>query len=171
MTPASTSPSSFRLSAVSTNGFIASPSDPELRREQAVAIFDLLDNNSFKPVGHGGGPYRLCLELFDRRLVVSVTTESGAHVLCHHLSLISFRPLLKDYRLVCESYAGSEGRLTPEKLEGIDMGRRAIHNEAAALLRERLKSKVEIDQDTARRLFTLIFLLVTRNTLDRGQQT
>ncbi|MBB5538768.1 uncharacterized protein (UPF0262 family) [Rhizobium giardinii] len=135
--------------------------------EQAVAIFDLLDNNRFTPVEHGGGPYRLHLELVDRRLVLTATTETGAPVLCHHLSLTAFRRLLKDYRLVCESFANGTARLPPDRLEAIDMGRRAIHNEASALLIDRLKSKVEIDQDTARRLFTLIHLLVSQ-TLPAG---
>lgn len=160
---------SFRLSAVSLDGSLGSQADPELKREQAVAIFDLLNSNSFTPIGHDGGPYRLYLQLMDRRLVVSVSTESGAHVLCHHLSLTSFRRLFKDYRLVCASYADAEARLTPEKLEAVDMGRRAIHDEASALLMDRLKSKVGIDLDTARRLFTLIFLLVSRNTLEGGR--
>jgi len=134
--------------------------DAAQKREQAVAVFDLLNNNRFAPVEHGGGPYRLHLSLVDRRLVISVTTENGASVLCHHLSLTSFRRLLKDYRLVCESFANSAARLPPDRLEAIDMGRRAIHDEASALLQQRLKSKVEIDQGTARRLFTLIHLLV-----------
>nr|WP_305809675.1 UPF0262 family protein [Ensifer sp. BR816] len=99
-------------------------------------FFDLLDNNRFAPVEHGGGPYRLRLSLVDKRLAMSVTTENGAPVQCHHLSLTSFRRLLKDYRLVCESYAGAESRLTPDRLEAFDMGRRSIHDEASALLKQ-----------------------------------
>ncbi|APO70420.1 hypothetical protein IE4872_PC00403 (plasmid) [Rhizobium gallicum] len=170
MTTASKS-SNSRLSAVSLDKSIGSPSDPILKREQAVTISDLLENNSFAPVGHNGGPYLLELEILDKKLVLSVTTESGEHVLCHHLSLTSFRQLLKDYRIVCESYIDAQLRLTPERLEAIDMGRRAIHDEASALLRERFKSRVEIDQDTARRLFTLISLLVARNSFGRGPAT
>ncbi|PDT33064.1 MULTISPECIES: UPF0262 family protein [Sinorhizobium] len=162
MTCMSTTPSRFRLSAISLEPPFNGRTDAAQKHEQAVAIFDLLDNNRFAPVAHGGGPYRLHLELVDRRLVLTVTTESGAPVLCHHLSLTSFRRLLKDYRLVCESFANGAARLPPDRLEAIDMGRRVIHNEASALLRERLKSKVEIDQETARRLFTLIHLLVSQ---------
>ncbi|AUW47492.1 hypothetical protein CUJ84_pRLN3000370 (plasmid) [Rhizobium leguminosarum] len=109
---ATTSPFSFRLSAVSLDGSFGRQSDKDQKREQGVAIFDLLDNNSFAPVGHDGGPYRLCLVLADRRLVMTVTTQNGAPVLCHHFSLTSFRRLLRDYSLVCDSYsdamAGSE---------------------------------------------------------------
>lgn len=150
---------------------MSQPMDATRKSEQAVAIFDLLNNNHFAPVGHVRGPYRLHLELADRRLVLTATTENGAPAFCHHLSLTSFRRLLKDYQLVCESFANSAARLPPDRLEAIDMGRRAIHDEAAALLRERLKSKVEIDQDTARRLFTLLSLLVSDHSFYRGQGT
>ncbi|TCN17980.1 UPF0262 family protein [Sinorhizobium americanum] len=163
MTCMSTRPSRFRLSAVSLEPQLGGRTDAAQKHEQAVAIFDLLDNNRFAPVEHGGGPYRLHLERVDRRLVMSVTTECGAPVLCHHLSLTSFRRLLKDYRLVCDSFAEGAARLPPDRLEAIDMGRRAVHNEASALLQQRLKSKVEIDQETARRLFTLIHLLVSQD--------
>lgn len=104
MTTAPTSPSRFRLCAVSVDGSFGRRTDKDQNREQAVAIFDLLDNNTFAPVGHDGGPYRLSLALADRRLVISVTTEDGAPIVCHHLSLTSFRRLLRDYSLVCDSY-------------------------------------------------------------------
>lgn len=163
MTTATTSSSSFRLCAVSLDGSFGRQTDKDQKREQAVAIFDLLDNNTFAPIGHDGGPYRLGLELADRRLVISVTTEKGAPILCHHLSLTSFRRLLKDYGLVCDSYSDAMARSCPQRLEAIDMGRRAIHNEASELLRERLRSKVDIDHETARRLFTLLHILMTQD--------
>ncbi|TCN20367.1 UPF0262 family protein [Sinorhizobium americanum] len=168
MTCMSSTPFRFRLSAVSLDPALGGRTDAAKKREQAVAVFDLLDNNRFTPIEHGGGPYPLHLSLVDRRLVISVTTENGAPVLCHHLSLPSFRRRFREYRLVCESFANAEARLSPERLEAIDMGRRAIHDEASALLRERLKSKVEIDQETARRLFTLIHLLFSQELLGRG---
>ncbi|MQW61120.1 hypothetical protein GHK59_35500 [Sinorhizobium meliloti] len=138
------------------------------KREQTVAIFDLLDNNSFAPVGHDGGPYRLGLALADRRLVISVTTEDGAPILCHRLSLTSFRRLLKDYSLVCDSYSDAVAGSVPQRLEAIDTGRRAIHNEASELLRERLRSRIDIDLETARRLFTLLHILMDRDAPYRG---
>ncbi|UXN57722.1 UPF0262 family protein [Phyllobacterium zundukense] len=165
MTAATMSSSSFRLCAVSLDGSFGRQTDKDQKREQAVAIFDLLDNNTFAPVGHDGGPYRLGLALADRRLVISVTTETGAPILCHHLSLTSFRRLLKDYSLVCDSYSHAKARAAADRLEAIDMGRRAIHNEASELLRERLRSKVDIDHETARRLFTLVHVLISQNTL------
>ncbi|AUX78912.1 UPF0262 family protein [Sinorhizobium fredii] len=165
MTGASTTPSRFRLSAVSLDPPLGGRTDATQKHEQSIAVFDLLDNNRFAPIEHRGGPYRLRLSVVDKRLVMSVTTENGAPVLCHHLSLTSFHRLLKDYRLVCESYASAAARLTPDRLEAIDMGRRSIHDEASALLKQRLKSKVEIDHGTARRLFTLIHLLVYQQLL------
>ncbi|MBP1885126.1 UPF0262 family protein [Sinorhizobium mexicanum] len=171
MTCARTAPSLFRLCAISLDPPLGCHTDATQKREQAVAIFDLLDNNRFAPIEHRGGPYRLRLSLVDRRLVMSVTAENGAPVLCHHLSLTSFRRLLMDYRLVCESYASTEARLTSDRLEAIDMGRRTIHDEASALLIQRLKLKIEIDRGTARRLFTLIHLLVSQQLLGGGHLT
>ncbi|RVP14317.1 UPF0262 family protein [Sinorhizobium meliloti] len=156
MTAATTSPSSFRLCAVSLDGSFGRQTDKDQKHEQAVAIFDLLDNNSFAPVGHDGGLYRLSLALADRRLIITVITENGAPVLCHHLSLTSFRRLLRDYSLVCDSYSDAMVGSVPQRLEAIDMGRRAIHNEASELLRERLRSRIDVDLETARRLFTLL---------------
>ncbi|MDQ0563053.1 uncharacterized protein (UPF0262 family) [Rhizobium mesoamericanum] len=171
MTCMSSTPSRFRLSGISLERPFDRRTNAAQKHEQAVAISDVLDNNRFAPLEHGGGPYRLHLELVDKRLVLTVTTETGAPVLCHHLSLTSFRRLLKGYQLVCESFANGAARLPPGRLEAVDMGRRAIHNEASALLRERLKSKVEIDQETARRLFTLIHLIVSQNTDLRSPAT
>lgn len=170
MTCATTIPSRFRLCAVSLDP-PEGETDLVQEREQEVTISDLLDNNRFVPVEHGGGPYRLILALVDRHLRLSVRTETGADVLNHHLSLTSFRRLFKDYNLVCESYATAVARLAPDRLEAIDMGRRAIHNEGSELLRQRLKSKVDVDPGTARRLFTLIHLLVWRNTASRSEWT
>ncbi|WP_164865580.1 UPF0262 family protein [Agrobacterium sp. CNPSo 2736] len=167
----SSTPSRFRLSAISLERPFNRRTDAAKKHEHAVAISDVLHNNRFAPVEHCGGPYRLHLELVVRRLVLTVTTENGAPVLCHHLSLTSFRRLFGDYRIVCESFANGATRLPPGRLEAIDMGRRAIHNEASALLRERLMSKVEIDQETARRLFTLIHLMVSQNTKLRSPGT
>ncbi|MCW0001584.1 UPF0262 family protein [Pararhizobium sp. YC-54] len=153
----------FRLSAVSVVPSFGNETDPAQRCEQTIAIRDLLENNNFVPIRHGEGPYRLPLALTNGRLVISATTEHDVHVMCHSLSLSSFRSLFRDYRLVCESYATAKMRMTPHRIEAIDMGRRAIHDEASALLIERLKSNVAIDLPTARRLFTLIHLLVSNN--------
>lgn len=143
--------------------------DARIEREHAIAVCDLLEDNTFAPIGHDGGPYRLGLALAEARLELHVSSEKGTHVVSHYLSLAPFRPLLKDYMLVCESYYGAIPRSSPEKLEAIDMGRRAIHNEASELLRKRLASKVAVDRDTARRLFTLIYVLLMRNASYRSR--
>ncbi|WEX91808.1 UPF0262 family protein (plasmid) [Sinorhizobium garamanticum] len=111
-----------------------------MEREQALAIIDLLESNSFTPIGHDGGP----LSSQDRAL--HATDNNGVHVVSHYVSLTPCRRLLKDYTRICESYYDAMCRPRPERLEAIDMGRRGIHNEAAELLRERLSIKVRIDQ-------------------------
>ncbi|MFQ6163452.1 UPF0262 family protein [Sinorhizobium meliloti] len=137
--------------------------DARVEREQALAVIDLLESNTFVPIGHDGGPYRLKIETADGRLALHVADDNGAHVVSHYLSLTPFRRLLKDYTRICDSFYDVIRRPGPEQLEAIDMGRRGIHNEAAELLRERLSTKVNIDKNTARRLFTLIYALLARN--------
>lgn len=141
--------------------------DGRVEREQALAITDLLKTNTFTPVGHDGGPYRLKIEAVDGRLAMHFAEDNGVHVVSQYLSLIPFQRLIKDYTRICESYYDAICRPGLERLEAIDMGRRGIHNEAAELLRERLSSKVSIDKETGRRLFTLIYALLARNAEHR----
>ncbi|WFU12823.1 UPF0262 family protein (plasmid) [Rhizobium sp. CB3090] len=137
--------------------------DARIEREQALAVIDLLECNTFIPVGHDGGPYRLRIEAVDGRLAFYVANDQGEHVISHYLSLTPFRRLLRDYARICESYYDAIRHPGPSRLEAIDMGRRGVHNEAAELLRARLSTKVTIDNNTARRLFTLIYALLVRN--------
>lgn len=133
---------------------------PDIEHERAVAIFDLVEENSFKPVGDTqGGPYKLKLSLVDSRLVFGVSRESGEVVVTHILSLTPFRRIVKDYFLICESYYEAIRSATPSQIEAIDMGRRGLHNEGSQTLMDRLKDKIEVDFDTARRLFTLVCVL------------
>jgi uncharacterized protein (UPF0262 family) len=133
---------------------------PDIEHERAVAIYDLVEENSFQPVGDAnGGPYKLKLSLVDARLVFAVTREDDAAVITHILSLSPFRRVIKDYFLICESYYEAIRTSTPSQIEAIDMGRRGIHNEGSETLRERLAGKIDVDFDTARRLFTLICVL------------
>jgi uncharacterized protein (UPF0262 family) len=137
---------------------------PEIEQERRVAIFDLLEDNSFMPVRRSDrevpeGPYRLRLGIRDGRLVFDIATEEGDKAAEFHLSLGPFRQVVKDYFQICESYFDAVKRLPPSQIEAIDMARRGIHNEGAAILRERLEGKAEVDTDTARRLFTLICVL------------
>ena len=137
-------------------------STPDVEHERAVAIFDLLEENSFEPSGHPGGPYHLRLSLMDQKLVLSVTTEMGDAVATHILSLTPFRRIIKDYFMICESYYQAIRSSTPSQIEAIDMGRRGIHNEGSQTLQDRLSGKITLDFDTARRLFTLVCVLYWR---------
>ncbi|RWE18571.1 MAG: UPF0262 family protein [Mesorhizobium sp.] len=152
----------FRLYDVSLSCTLAG-ADAQVLREQALAVTELLESNSFIPIGHDGGPYRLKIDARDGRLALHVTDEEGAHVVSHYLSLTPLRRLLKDYTRMCLSYQQAMRWPGPERLEAIDVGRRGLHHEAAELLRERLSTKVSIDKDTARRLFTLIYALLRRS--------
>ncbi|GAB1582802.1 UPF0262 family protein [Phyllobacterium phragmitis] len=135
-------------------------STPDVEHERAVAIFDLIEENSFYPVGDEvGGPYKLRLSLIESRLIFAITRESGEEVATHILSLAPFRRVVKDYFMICESYYQAIRSATPSKIEAIDMGRRGLHNEGSQTLKERLSGKIEIDFDTARRLFTLVCVL------------
>ena len=135
-------------------------STPDVEHERAVAIFDLIEENSFRPVNdEGTGPYRLKLSLAESRLVFAVSREDGAPVVTHILSLTPFRRIVKDYFLVCESYYEAIRTSTPSQIEAIDMGRRGLHNDGSQTLLDRLAGKIELDFDTARRVFTLICVL------------
>jgi uncharacterized protein (UPF0262 family) len=153
-----------RLSAIEIDDRNLAPPTPEIEQERKVAIFDLLEDNSFALPARDGraapaGPYRLNLSIRDGRLVFDILTEAGDKAAEFHLSLGPFRQVVKDYFQICESYFEAVKRLPPSQIEAIDMGRRGIHNEGARILQERLEGKVEVDGDTARRLFTLICVL------------
>ena len=135
-------------------------STPDVEHERAVAIFDLIEENSFAPVGDAaGGPYRLRLSLVESRLVFAITREDGSAVVTHILSLTPFRRIVRDYHMICESYYEAIRSATPSHIEAIDMGRRGLHNDGSQTLMERLAGKIDVDFDTARRLFTLVCVL------------
>lgn len=136
--------------------------NPQIEHERAVAIYDLIEENSFILVDGPPGPYDLSLGIEDNRLVLDIGNESAEPVAKHILSLTPFRRIVKDYFTVCESYYEAIKRSSPSHIEAIDMGRRGLHNEGAELLRERLAGKIELDSNTARRLFTLICVLHIR---------
>ena len=131
---------------------------PEMDQERKVAIFDLLEENSFAipRAAEFPGPYRLLLALREGRLVFAVSSQDGQKVAEFHLSLGPFRQVVKDYFQICESYFEAVRNLPPARIEAIDMARRGIHNEGARVLQERLEGKAVVDAATARRLFTLI---------------
>jgi uncharacterized protein (UPF0262 family) len=132
---------------------------PEVEHERAVAMFDLLEENDFRLVGSDEGPYKLHLGIFEQRLVFDVRSTDDRKLRDIVLSLTTFRKVVKDYFLICESYYDAIKKRGPSQIEALDMGRRGLHNEGSELLRERLAGKIEIDLDTARRLFTLICAL------------
>ena len=134
-------------------------SGPDIEHERAVAIYDLLEDNMFAPVEAGRGPFKLHLSIRGSRLVFDIRRANDAPVMAHLLSLSPLRRLVKDYFLVCDSYYAAIRTASPERIEAIDIGRRALHDEGSELLMERLKRKVRVDFDTARRLFTLICVL------------
>lgn len=136
---------------------------PEVEHERAVAIFDLLEENSFEPVGFADqGPFILHLSIEDNRLALDIQTEDGSPLTRILLPLSPFRTIIRDYFLICESYYNAIKRSTPAQIEALDMGRRGLHNEGSELLQERLTDKITLDLATARRLFTLICVLHIR---------
>jgi uncharacterized protein (UPF0262 family) len=135
-------------------------STADVEHERAVAIFDLIEDNSFVPVGDTGtGPYRLKLSLAETRLVFTIVRENGEPVATHILSLTPFKRIVKDYYMICESYYAAIRTSSLSQIEAIDMGRRGLHNDGSKTLMERLAGKIDIDFDTARRLFTLVCVL------------
>jgi uncharacterized protein (UPF0262 family) len=148
-----------RLARITLDEGSIGRSGPDIEHERAVAIYDLIEENVFAPADHDGGPYALQLSIAENRLVFDIREEDGTPVMAHFLSLTPLRRIVKDYFLVCDSYYKAIRTATPSQIEAIDMGRRGLHNEGSELLRERLKEKIEIDFDTARRLFTLICVL------------
>jgi len=135
---------------------------PDVEHERAVAIYDLIEDNVFAPVGAAQGPYSLHLSIAENRLLFDIRSEANQPITTVTLPLQPFRRIVRDYFAVCESYYEAIKTASPSKIEAIDMGRRGLHNEGSELLRERLDGKVEVDFDTARRLFTLICVLHIR---------
>lgn len=136
---------------------------PEVEHELNVAIYDILERNLFRPVGPFVGPYRVHLSIEERRrLIFAVSDEGKGGEGRTALPLLPFRRIVRDYFKICESYYDAIKRLSPSQIETIDMARRSIHDEGASILVDRLKGKIEVDEETARRLFTLICVLHIR---------
>jgi uncharacterized protein (UPF0262 family) len=148
----------FRIDGITLDEAMARRT-PELEQECNVAIYDLLEKNHFRPRGSAGGPYHLMLAVAENRLVFDMRLSDGAEHGRVGLSLTPFRRVLKDYRELCDSYYVAVREAPPARIEAVDMGRRGLHDEGSRLLRERLTGKIEVDFDTARRLFTLISVL------------
>jgi|SRR3954463_587899 uncharacterized protein (UPF0262 family) len=148
-----------RLAAVILDDASIGRGNPDQEHERTIAIYDILETNSFGIPGHEGGPYTLHLGMVEKRLCFDIRTSEGEQVVSHHLSLTPFRAVIRDYEMICDSYYKAIRSASPTQIEAIDMGRRGLHNEAAELLVQRLDGKIRVDFDTARRIFTLIFAL------------
>jgi uncharacterized protein (UPF0262 family) len=134
----------------------------EVEHERQVAMFDLLERNAFALEGGFAGPYRVELSLREANLVFAVQAENGAEATELVLPMRPFRRLIKDYFLICNSYFEAIKKASPSRIEAIDMGRRGLHNEGAEKLADALAGKVRVDDETARRLFTLVCVLHVR---------
>jgi len=132
--------------------------NPDVEQERRIAIFDLLEDNHFAPVGHQG-PFRILLRVEDNRLAIDLKDEAGAPLETIRLGLARFRRPIRDYFAICDSYFKAVRSDSHTGLETVDMARRSLHNEAAELLKECLEDRIAMDFDTARRLFTLICVL------------
>ena len=130
----------------------------DVEQERRIAIFDLLEENHFAPAGHDG-PFRILLRVEDNRVAIDIQDEAGKPLDTVRLGLARFRRPIRDYFAICDSYFQAVRNATAAGIETVDMARRAIHNDAAELLKDCLEGKIEVDFDTARRLFTLICVL------------
>src|SRR4030095_8548892 len=148
-----------RLVAVTLDEASIGRSNPDVEHERAVAIYDLLEDNTFAPNDDEDGPFALHLSISGARLAFDIRRADGTPVIAHLLSLSPLRRVVKDYYTVCDSYYAAIRTATPDRIEALDMARRSLHDEGSNVLMERLARKVKLDFDTARRLFTLICVL------------
>ena len=151
--------SNSRLVAINLDESSIGRGNASIEQEREVAIFDILESNKFELEGRDDGPYVLNLAIVEDRLVFAVRQETGNEEFTVVLSLTPLRRIMKDYFIVCESYHQAIRAAPPSRIQAIDMGRRGLHNEGSQVLSERLKGKINVDVDTARRLFTLICVL------------
>ena len=148
-----------RIISIDIDDETLSASGADAEHERRVAIFDLLEENYFAVEDAESGPYAIKLSMMEQKLVFSISHENGSPVKTIILSLMPLRRVIKDYFAICQSYHDAIRFASPAQIEAVDMGRRGLHNEGSELLEQRLKGKVKMDFDTARRLFTLVCAL------------
>ena len=157
------SANSYRIAHIALDEETILWRNADVEQERRVAIYDLIEENTFKPVRSAErgakGPFRLHLGVNDGRLAMQISDEGGQELEMLLIGLARFRRPIREYFAICDSYYQAIRKATPAEIETIDMARRGIHNNAAELLLERLEGKVETDFSTARRLFTLICVL------------
>jgi uncharacterized protein (UPF0262 family) len=149
-----------KLASVELDAATLPAATAEIEHERRVAIFDLVEKNSFKPVGAEGGPYRLKLSLQDNRLVFDIDGDNFTRT--YAISLTPLKGVIKDYLMICDSYYEALRGSSASQIESVDMGRRGLHNEGAEQLKTRLDGKIVVDHETSRRLFTLLCALYRR---------
>ena len=149
-----------KLASVELDAATLPAATAEIEHERRVAIFDLVEKNSFEPVGAKGGPYRLKLSLQDNRLVFDIDGENFTRT--YAISLTPLKGVIKDYLMICDSYYEVLRGSSASQIESVDMGRRGLHNEGAEQLKTRLDGKIVVDHETSRRLFTLLCALYRR---------
>ncbi len=130
-----------------------------IEHEREVAIFDILDGNSFAVEGEHAGPYKLHLSTAEDRLQMAIANENGEPVAQHVVPMTPLKRIMKDYFMVCETYYAAVRTAPPAKIQAIDVNRRALHDEGSSVLKDKLLPKITVDADTARRLFTLVCAL------------
>lgn len=145
-----------RLAEITLDGRSLGRANANIEHEREVAIFDLLDGNSFRVEGLDGGPYKLHLALADERLLLSISLATGEGAVEHAVALTPLKRIVKDYFMICKSYYEAVRTAPPARIQAIDVSRRALHDEGSTLLRDKLLPKIVVDEDTARQLFTLI---------------
>lgn len=148
-----------RLVAITLDEASIARGNTNTEHEREVAIYDLIESNTFEVEGRDDGPYSLKLSIVEDRLLFIVDTEPASAEHTFMLSLSPLRRVMKDYFIVCESYYQAIRSAPPSRIQAIDMGRRGLHDDGSRQLMERLKGKIAVDHDTARRLFTLICAL------------
>lgn len=151
-----------RLAEINLDEASVAPASANAEHDRRIALFDLKESNSFAVLGEDRGPYGLLLGMSEGRLVLDVSDEAGERIILHNAPLGALRKIVKDYALICESYNAAIRDAPPNRIEALDMGRRGLHNEAAEVLQEILASHFTIDNETARRLFTLVCALHVR---------
>jgi uncharacterized protein (UPF0262 family) len=148
-----------RLYEITLDAKSIANSSPNIEHEREVAIFDILDGNSFAVDGLDGGPYKLNLAIVEDRLQLKIASEVAENVAEHNVPLTPLKRIMKDYFMVCESYYQAVRTAPPTRIQAIDVNRRGLHDEGSTVLKERLLTKIIVDSDTARRLFTLLCAL------------
>jgi uncharacterized protein (UPF0262 family) len=145
-----------RLAEITLDAKSLGRTNANIEHEREVAIFDLLDGNSFRVEGIDGGPYKLHLALADERLLLSIAPATAEGTVEHAVALTPLKRIVKDYFMICESYYEAVRTAPPARIQAIDVSRRTLHDEGSVLLRDKLLPKIVVDEDTSRRLFTLI---------------